>query len=210
VIPVSDDDGDDPFEELAEETEDREGDPFANLTPSQDDIPTTGEEPEVPDESPDEFEAETDVGPGVDDAGAGGDEEDDVSERKIDAQEAFPARDEDVDDFFDDLEGVEADPFEAPGSAFQRIDVEDIDADELWERLQRAQDGESVDDAAERTKRVVSKHEYCETCEHFSEPPQVRCSHEGTDIVEFTDIEHVMVLDCPIVANREELEQLHE
>jgi hypothetical protein len=103
--------------------------------------------------------------------------------------------------------GRSDDPFTDPESAFQRMDVGEIDEDEVWMAIEDAQARGSVVDAGERTYAEVSKHRFCETCEHFSPPPEVTCTHDGTEILEFLDMETVRVVDCPIVAERRELER---
>ncbi len=105
-----------------------------------------------------------------------------------------------------DLDEDSEDPFEEMEGVFEEMDAESADSEEVWtdvsEAEQQAATGES-----ERTHAEVSKHDYCETCEHFTPPPEASCSHDGTDIVEFTDMEHVRVADCPIVAKRRKLEE---
>lgn len=110
-------------------------------------------------------------------------------------------------DAFDDMGQRKGDPFEGADSAFEEMDVESLDPDQVWEGLESAEARGSVGDASERTYAEVSKHSFCEQCEYFSEPPNVSCAHEGTEIVEFLDMETVRVVDCPIVADRRELEQ---
>jgi len=56
----------------------------------------------------------------------------------------------------------------------------------------------------------VSKHAFCETCEHFSGPPEIECGHGGTEILAFVDMETVRVSNCPIVAERRRLGQFDE
>lgn len=92
------------------------------------------------------------------------------------------------------------DPFEE--DVFERQEVGDIDPDEVWEDLAVA---EQVGDEAGRRYAEVSKHTYCENCEWFSEPPAVSCTHEGTEIVEFLDMETVRLLNCPVVEERRAL-----
>lgn len=46
---------------------------------------------------------------------------------------------------------------------------------------------------------TVSKRNYCMQCPHFSDPPEVRCTHEGTSILSFVDSEHVRVQDCVMI-----------
>lgn len=50
---------------------------------------------------------------------------------------------------------------------------------------------------------VVDKRSYCQQCPHFSSPPAVACSHEGTTIVESVDFSRFRVLNCPMVQRAE-------
>jgi hypothetical protein len=107
------------------------------------------------------------------------------------------------------VDGVqrEGDPFDQMGGAFEDMEVGGLDPDRVWQDLASAESRGSVGDATERTYADVDKHAYCEQCEYFSGPPEINCTHEGTEIVEFLDMATVRVVDCPIVAEREELEQ---
>ncbi|MFT4944984.1 MAG: hypothetical protein ACI9K3_000922 [Halovenus sp.] len=59
------------------------------------------------------------------------------------------------------------------------------------------------DDQTDEEETVeVSKHAYCENCRFLSEAPEIHCTHEGTEIVEFIDMETVRLSNCPIVAER--------
>lgn len=78
---------------------------------------------------------------------------------------------------------LEADPLE------ELIDPED---DRLDPR-----DAERV--RANGKEYVVPKDSYCEQCPYFGEPPDVGCTNDGTEIVEFEDMEHVRVRNCPKV-----------
>ncbi len=100
-------------------------------------------------------------------------------------------------------DGGRGDPF-AEG-AFDDVEPEAVDAEGVWEDLSAATLRGSVTDDGETTYAQVSKHRFCERCEHFSEPPAVSCSHEGTEILEFLDMETVHLVDCPIVAERREI-----
>ncbi|MCY4730593.1 hypothetical protein KY092_08475 [Natronomonas gomsonensis] len=96
---------------------------------------------------------------------------------------------------------------------FDEMDVGDVDEEALWDALE---DGEAsgavaqadsvaaTDDAVEREGEtaVVPKSRYCQSCEYFSAPPEVSCSHDGTEIVEHVDMESFRVRNCPIVAQR--------
>lgn len=91
-------------------------------------------------------------------------------------------------------------------NAFEEVDVADIEPDQVWEELEAAESRGSIAEQSERIFAEVPKHTYCEACKWFSEPPEVACGHEGTDIVEFTDLETVRVVDCPIVEERRDLQ----
>ena len=51
--------------------------------------------------------------------------------------------------------------------------------------------------------RTIPK-ETCHSCPHFGDPPELHCTHEGTDILAMTDADHFRVADCPIVVDGEE------
>lgn len=111
------------------------------------------------------------------------------------------------DDPFVDTAHREGDPFEGMDDAFDEMEAGGVDPDEVWQDLASAESRGSVGDATERTYADVSKHSYCEQCPHFSGPPEIRCTHEGTEIVEFLDMDSVRVVDCPIVAERKEIRE---
>jgi hypothetical protein len=77
--------------------------------------------------------------------------------------------------------------------------------------------GESSDSAepggalrlAEREIREVEKRSYCQGCEHFTEPPDVDCTRDGTDILAVTTMQTFRVADCPFVLEDEALENRH-
>lgn len=96
------------------------------------------------------------------------------------------------------------DPFGESGP-FRSGESREGDAESVWEDLSAAQLRGSVTELEGSTYAEVSKHSYCERCEYFSEPPEISCSHEGTEIVEFVDMETVRLVDCPIVAERRAL-----
>lgn len=222
----------DPFERLDESVGDRDGDPFEEF----EDIDGAGEDDEASDDADGERERDplgdsSDGDETATEAGA------DAEERPpYDAHDTTPAShrhelDEEEpadapdpasrevvevdepevetgsDDQFDDAGARTGDPFEE--DVFEEMDVGELDPDEVWESITDAENRGSVSKQANRAYTEVSKHRYCEQCEFFSDPPDVACSHEGTEILEFVDHETVRVVDCPVVAEREELEK-HE
>lgn len=89
---------------------------------------------------------------------------------------------------------------------FQREPFEEVDARDVW----REQDEEpvvastSLEDVTRRSEGVyeVPKREFCDRCRFFAEPPESDCNHEGTEILEFVDMEHALVESCPVVVDR--------
>ena len=84
----------------------------------------------------------------------------------------------------------------------QRAD--EVDRETLWEQVTADEPTESVAED-QRDVREVSKRTYCQGCEYFSDPPDVSCGHEGTEILEATDLEHFRVVNCPVVKEDERL-----
>lgn len=98
-------------------------------------------------------------------------------------------------------EGADDDPFE-------QVEVSAIGDDELWELLDEVDPEDDPGGAAERVgetdsrpEHVVSKREYCQRCRYLSDPPDLSCGHEGTDIVEAVDAGHFRVRGCPMVTD---------
>jgi hypothetical protein len=109
---------------------------------------------------------------------------------------------------------------------FTDVDVGSVDEEEVWEELSESAD-EPVAEAAgvaesedvaepagvetgaaeeiDRDVRVVEKR-LCHGCEHFADPPETACTHEGTTIEAEVDTDHFRVVNCPVVAAREENE----
>ncbi len=106
-------------------------------------------------------------------------------------------------DPFAGLDDREGDPFEE--DPFEPVETEAVDPDRAWEQLEDGAD--PTVEEPEGTVTEVSKRRYCERCEYFSPPPDVSCTHEGTEILGFPDRETVRMVDCPIVAQRRELEE---
>ncbi len=93
---------------------------------------------------------------------------------------------------------------------FDRLDtgdVDDIDADRVWDDLSTEPDsvdetedvGPTPVDSDGGDEYLVPKRSFCQQCEFFSAPPQVRCAHAGTEIVGIADTERFRVRNCPLV-----------
>jgi hypothetical protein len=137
------------------------------------------------------------------DAGGLGEAEDDDDDGFVEQSEpSIDAGTAATDAGFEDVEQREGDPFE---DVFEEMDVGEIDPDTVWESIAAAESEGPVSRQTDSLYAEVSKHSYCEQCEFFSDPPDVHCSHDGTEILEFLDHETVRVVDCPIVAERKEL-----
>jgi hypothetical protein len=109
---------------------------------------------------------------------------------------------------FADLEEVDADA--AGDDVFAEMDasVEAVSESDVLSLLdaddspQEVDIGEVPDVEVDDEGLVVPKSSYCERCEYFSEPPEVSCSHQGTEIHELPDRTNLLVSNCPIVAER--------
>jgi hypothetical protein len=203
--------------------------------------------------SSEERSADTD-GPASGDGAAPGDRDaplGDLAERRRARREARESADADADDAFSAL-GREAttgdhdqasvgDAAAVSDDAFEEMDVEPVDSEDVWADLldeetdetetplagAAAVDAANHDTAVEgatsgvstettaagvdadeagpavdpRPEHVIPKADYCQKCAYFSDPPEVACGHEGTDIVSVDDFDHFRVRGCPVVEN---------
>jgi len=105
---------------------------------------------------------------------------------------------------------------------FEQVEVGDIDEEEVWESIDdegatpdepsigAGVDAERVerdDPGAKRPDHVVDKGSYCQRCRFFSAPPDVRCTHDGTEVVEVVDSERFRVRGCPMVSRGEAVDR---
>jgi len=182
---MSDDPTDDidPFEDIeTEETPD--GDPFDELEPDDRELSGNGDSSSGGDG--------VDGEPGLDEQPFEG-----VSVTETDGER--PRRSE-GDPFADLTEGFEDDPFEGGDWDASGTD------ESVWEDLSAESEIEIEEEESGRRVSEVNKHSFCEQCEYFTKPPEISCTHDGTEIMEFIDVETVRVADCPIVEERERLE----
>lgn len=96
-----------------------------------------------------------------------------------------------------------------PGAVFRVESYEAVDADDLWGALDATPDAPRAEAGDGPAEHVVPKRSYCQRCPKgaFSPPPDVHCTHPGTTILEFADIDHVRVRNCPVAAEREAIGQ---
>lgn len=118
------------------------------------------------------------------------------------SDEATDDRDAPLADLRRDVEerrdAAESDEFD---DRFTDVDVGTIDEDEVWEALADASDEPlytSEGSEAGRDVSVVQKR-LCHRCPHFADPPELACTHDGTEIDAEVDTEQFRVLDCPMV-----------
>ncbi|MFB6224284.1 MAG: hypothetical protein ABEH86_11505 [Haloarcula sp.] len=220
------DDETDPFEEL-DAVDDREGDPFerlaeetgANDRPADDtsdsdmqssDVSAAPEQSGTPSESrnprDDDWpgignEEVASAASGESDQGKSDPSDDILS--AIDTEEFRSEQSTDPDGPLSGMDDRGEDPFGSGESVFERVDVDHVDADQVWAEL--AEDA-TASDTEESRYTDVSKHRYCEQCEFFSEPPNAHCTNDGTEIREFIDMETVRLLNCPVVAEQHEID----
>lgn len=94
---------------------------------------------------------------------------------------------------------------------FEEMEPE-TDVDALWEEIESSEAeeplvaGEPVEAVgSDRDVRVIPNR-ICHRCRFFGDPPDLSCTHEGTEIREVVDTEHYEVVDCPMVVDEDSLE----
>ena len=107
-------------------------------------------------------------------------------------------------DLADRVRGRDTTPDE---DLFVEADTTEVDPEAVWEQLESEEPATDDGPDHEPESRVVEKASYCETCPYFDAPPAMRCTHEGTEIRQLIDFDHVEVYNCPIVRQNDELEQ---
>lgn len=126
--------------------------------------------------------------------------------------DADPRSPSTAEDPFDELGPAAADDAaDGLGDAFERMDVGGVAEEDVWESIDedagsdRFSPGaaESADERADEVEHVVDKRTYCQQCPHFSAPPDVACTHEGTTIVEAVGFDEFRVRNCPMVSEED-------
>lgn len=82
---------------------------------------------------------------------------------------------------------------------FEQVEPEefDVDPEEVWESLN--DDAAPEIGATDGPDHVVDKRTFCQRCPHFSAPPEVVCTHAGSEIVAVLEGENFRVRNCPLV-----------
>lgn len=187
---MSDEPADDRNDAANETDENAESDPFDGLAPDDD-------------RAGDPFESLDDAASAEESNVSTGDDDRTLDDHPFsDPEEGTRKRRADPDDPLSDVDTVPGgDPFESGDWST------DSDDDSVWEDLSEPVDVETAtEEKGGRRLSEVNKHSFCEQCEYFSGPPEISCANEGTEILEFLDMETVRVADCPIVEERERLE----
>lgn len=99
---------------------------------------------------------------------------------------------------------MQGDPEETSAGSI-RGDPEETSAGSVWSDSEETTAGNRDVDGDGSVVPTIS---FCAQCEHVADPPEVRCTYEGSEIVEFVDEDHVRVRNCPIVAQREQISEM--
>jgi hypothetical protein len=97
-----------------------------------------------------------------------------------------------------------------PEGEFTSVETAEIDSEDVWADLEAGTSdepittGERVDTSEEGDVRIIPKRT-CHTCPYFGDPPNLHCTHEGTEIREVASPEEFEVVDCPMVVDDGEL-----
>jgi hypothetical protein len=105
-----------------------------------------------------------------------------------------------------DSEATESDT-DALDDPFEPVEVDEVDDEAVWESFAEGETepeaqvgvGAEAERATEPDEHVVPKRSFCQRCPHFTAPPEMACTHEGTTIVEAVDTDRFLVRNCPVV-----------
>lgn len=155
-----------------------------------------GGDTEMPDDDPatsdetnsDQFAEQSGDGALADEPEEAGKRRAPLSELADEVRRDAEAVDPDDDPLFEPAGTDDAGP-----SGWDRLDEES----EEFTRPDAEPTAEAVDEAGQ--EHVVDKRQYCQQCPHLADPPELDCTHEGTEIVEVTDAEHFRVRACPVI-----------
>jgi len=126
------------------------------------------------------------------------------------AEEVFDEMDMsavDGEDLWDELAGAETEANSFGGEETASIGAaveEPIDAEAVEPSVDEGVDrssGDSDGDGTGGTETLIDKRAYCQQCPYFSAPPEVSCSHDGTEILEVVKDGRFRVRGCPVVTD---------
>jgi hypothetical protein len=149
----------------------------------------------------------------VDPPSPAGSEDPDTEREEAAAADASATAAEDDEPLGDLAERVRARQADRAGeeSPFEAMDVGEVEGEDLWSELFERDDGDvdryvGVGGEAERVgggagydEFVVETATFCKRCPLLGPPPELHCTHEGTEILEVVDTEHFKVRECPMV-----------
>jgi hypothetical protein len=150
------------------------------------------ETPGAPDDS-DEKRGPDEDGEHLDPAGANENRDGEVGDSGADAPLSKLRRDVE--------ERRQRDDGDDDAGLFTDVDVAAVDEDAVWEQLEASGDDPlytTEETESGREISVVGKR-LCHECPHFADPPELACTHDGTEIDAEVDTDHFRVLDCPMV-----------
>lgn len=105
-------------------------------------------------------------------------------------------------------ERIESRRAERETALFEQVDVAAIDGEELLDDVIEtpAEPDTAVDStsgvsghSSAANEDILNKRTYCQQCPYLSDPPNVSCEHENTDIIAVVDTDHFRVRGCPMV-----------
>lgn len=94
--------------------------------------------------------------------------------------------------------------------AFEAVETPEIDAEDVWADLEAGVDpepvttGKQLPGQGDGDVRIIPKRT-CHTCPYFGAPPELHCTHEGTEIRSVASPEEFEVVDCPMVVDEDDL-----
>lgn len=111
---------------------------------------------------------------------------------------------------FEELDDGDQEPIDGT-RYFEEMSREasDLDIETVWEAVVEDDSDAPARDHSpgdEQPEVVVPKSNYCKKCEHFSEPPNVACRNQGTEIVELVGVDSFRLRNCPVAASRQRAE----
>lgn len=110
----------------------------------------------------------------------------------------------------EEIESREGDADAPLADRFLEKRIKEVDSEAIWaDLLMESGDAEGalepldVEDDGEY--QLVSKR-LCHSCQHFGDPPELHCTHEGTTIHQVVDVQQFRVSNCPMIDRAATLE----